>query len=186
MCNHQGWGGFHVAECDKQITSEKPKARTLIQLTPFVDDLYWCTRRTQHGWTTKIKLENNKKMKIKTKRLSDGDRRFISMTETERSNKLDQQILVSINYFSPSPCMSGRGSDVSQVWRIFIFVVADEMCCFTAWPFDLAKYRATVSPSWTFAECEFVVLQKLTKNQAFTTKKTSFPSNLHAFCIFLH
>ena len=33
-------GGFHVAECDKQITSEKPKARTLIQLTPVVDDPY--------------------------------------------------------------------------------------------------------------------------------------------------
>ena len=32
--------GFHVTECDKQIASEKPKARTLIQLTPFVDDLY--------------------------------------------------------------------------------------------------------------------------------------------------
>ena len=58
MCNDQGWGGggFHVAECDKQITSDKPKARTLIQLTPFVDELYWCTRRTQHGWKTKIKL----------------------------------------------------------------------------------------------------------------------------------
>ena len=39
--NDQGWGGgFHVAECDKQITSEKPKARTLIQLTLFVYDLY--------------------------------------------------------------------------------------------------------------------------------------------------
>ena len=95
------------------------------------------------------------------------NRRFLSTADPERSNQLGQKILVFIDCFSPCPSMSCRGSNVRQVWRIFVFVivVSDEMCCFTARLFDLAKHRATMSQSRTFAERQFVVLRNLTKNK---------------------
>ena len=82
------------------------------------------------------------------------DLRFLSTADPEWSILSGQQFLFSVNRFSPCPCMSGRSSDVRLVRRIFIFVVAHDVGCvlFGARPFDLAKYRATMSNSRTFAE----------------------------------
>ena len=97
------------------------------------------------------------------------------------SNQLGQQILVSVNRFSPCTCVSGRGSDVHLVWWIFIFVVADGMCCFmcpAVWSSETPCHNVTISNICRMLIRDFA---KIYQKPSLRHTKVSFYSNLCDF-----